>query len=370
MRSTLVAFVFLWAISVVAGSRVEAAQGVGTSADLTGTVTDPTGKSVPDAKVTAVDEAKGVQRRTVTDDQGSYRLSGLAPSTYRLTVELSGFQTETVKDVVLTVGRVQVLDFHIKVAGMSSTVEVSSELPVVETERGSQADTLTQSFIADLPIDRRDYLTFTLLAPGVSNSNTVADNADFRPKQTPQSGLSFYGSNGRGNSVTVDGGESNDDAGGVRLNVSQDAVQEFQVNRSNYSAELGGASGASVNIVSKSGTNNVHGGVFGFFRNDAMDARNPFAFSPALVSTEPFSTTAEGQPIKNSLSRQQYGGTFGFPIQKDKTFLFAAFEGLRSNAQDSVPLLTHSSIFAPTAGQQSIAGGLAPSPVHWSAGLR
>ena len=117
MRSTLVALVSLWAISVVAGSRVEAAQGVGTSADLTGTVTDPTGKSVPDAKVTAVDEAKGVQRRTVTDDQGSYRLSGLAPSTYRLTVELSGFQTETVKNVVLTVGRVQVLDFHLKVAG-------------------------------------------------------------------------------------------------------------------------------------------------------------------------------------------------------------------------------------------------------------
>src|SRR5208283_1216253 len=101
-----------------------------------------------------------------------------------------------------------------------------------------------------------------LLAPGVSNSNTVADNADFRPKQTPQSGLSFYGSNGRGNSITVDGGEANDDAGGVRLTLSQDAVQEFQVNRSNYTAELGGASGATINIVSKSGTNELHGSLY------------------------------------------------------------------------------------------------------------
>ncbi len=101
-------------------------------------------------------------------------------------------------------------------------------------------------------------------------------------QQTPQSGLSFYGSNGRGNNVTVDGGEANDDGGGVRLTLSQDAVQEFQVNRSNYNADLGSASGATINIVSKSGTNDIHGGLFGFFRNDAMDARDPFSFAPAL----------------------------------------------------------------------------------------
>ena len=107
-------------------------------------------------------------------------------------------------------------------------------------------------------------------------------------------------------------------------------MQEFQINRSNYSAELGAASGASVNIVTKSGTNNVHGGVYGFFRNDAMDARNPFAFSPGLAAGKPFNPAGPdslGSPIKDSFSRQQYGGTIGFPIKKDKTFLFAAFEG-------------------------------------------
>src|SRR6201982_3088104 len=135
----------------------------------------------------------------------------------------------------------------------------------------------------DLPIDRRDYLTITLLMPGVSDCTRLAADQDFRVKQTPQSGLSFYGSNGRGNSVTVDGGEANDDSGGVRLTMSQDTVQEFQINRSNYAAELGRASGASINIVSKTGSNDVHGSAYGFFRFTGLDARNPFSFTQALA---------------------------------------------------------------------------------------
>jgi hypothetical protein len=111
--------------------------------------------------------------------------------------------------------------------------------------------------------------------PGVANSTRLADDQDFRVKQTPQSGLSFYGSNGRGNSVTVDGGEVNDDEGGVRLNVGQDDVQEFQINRSNYSAELAGASGASINIVSKFDSNILHGSIYVFFRRwSAVGARS------------------------------------------------------------------------------------------------
>lgn len=346
MKVAFIAVAVLLAISSTLGSSVTTAQGVGTSADLTGTVTDPASRSVPNAKVSVLDVAKGVQRTALTDEQGSYRVSGLAPATYRVSVEHAGFQSEVAKEVVLTVGQILVLDFHLKIAGTSSTVEVTTEVPLVETERGSQANTLTRDYIADLPIDRRDYLTFTLLLPGVSDSTRLADDQDFRVKQTPQSGLSFYGSNGRGNSVTVDGGEANDDAGGVRLTVSQDAVQEFQVNRSNYGADLGGASGASINIVTKSGTNQVHGSLFGYFRSDSMDARDPFAFSQALTPSDPFSFTAQGEPLKNSLSRQQFGGSVGGPIRKDQTFLYTAFEGLRQDAQNAVPLLTQSSIFA------------------------
>jgi hypothetical protein len=359
MKATAFAAALLLAVCLFLNCQEAKAQGVGSSADLTGTVTDPAGASVPNAKVTAVDEARGVQRSSVTDEQGTYRLSSLAPTSYKITVEHAGFQTEITTGIVLTVGQTVVLDFHLKVAATSSTVEVTSELPVVETERGSQANTITQKYVEDLPINQRSYLTFALLAPGVSNSNTIADNADFRVKQTPQSGLSFYGSNGRGNSVTVDGGEANDDAGGVRLTLSQDAVQEFQVNRSNYAADLGGASGATINIVSKSGTNDLHGNLFGFFRNDGLDARDRFAMSQALQPGEPFSLTATGSPIKNSLNRQQFGGNIGFPVSKDKSFLYLAYEGLISDAQDSVPLLTNSNIFAPTTTQQSIISGLA-----------
>ena len=350
MKSTMLAIGILLTACLFPASYATMAQGVGASGDLTGTVTDPTGAGVPNAKVTVTDPAKGEARSVMTDEHGFYRVSGLAPAGYKVIVEHSGFQAEVANGVVLTVGQTLIFDFHLKLAGMSSQVEVSSAPPIVETERASQANTLTQEDIAQLPIDRRDYLTFTLLAPGVSNSTRLASDQDFRVKQTPQSGLSFYGSNGRGNSVTVDGGEANDDAGGVRLTLSQDAVQEFQVNRSNYSADLGGASGAAINIVSKSGTNEPHGSLYGYFRNDALDAADPFAFTQALQPGGPFSFTAQGQPIKNSLQRYQYGGALGFPIKKDKTFLFAAFEGLLQNSQNAVPLLTNSFIFAgPTA---------------------
>jgi hypothetical protein len=351
MKSTLLAVAILSTVCLFPGSHATAAQGVGASADLTGTVTDPTGGGVPNAKVTVTDPEKGVERSVTTDEHGFYRVSGLAPSSYKVSVGHSGFQTEVATGVVLTVGQTLVFDFRLKLSGISSQVEVSSELPIVETERGSQSDTLTQDYIMDLPIDRRDYLTFTLLMPGVSNSTRLADDQDFRVKQTPQSGLSFYGSNGRGNSVTVDGGEAEDDAGGVRLTVSQDAVQEFQVNRSNYSADQGGAFGGAINIVTKSGSNDVHGGLFGYFRNDAMDGADPFARSQALLPGSPFSSAAPpGKPVKNSLSRYQFGGSLGAPVSKDRTFLFLAFEGLRQDAQNAVSLLTDSSIFAgPTA---------------------
>jgi hypothetical protein len=349
------------ALSLLVLTHTLCAQGVGASGEIRGTVLDPSGAVVPKAEVMAKDTAKGISRTTTSDGDGHYQLAGLWPAIYDVTVHRPGFATEIRKAVAVAIGQTVTIDFRLKISREAVTVEVTDEPPVVDIQRASQADTVPERYIDDLPVGRRDYLTFTLLMPGVSNSNTIADNADFRVKQTPQSGLSFYGSNGRGNSVTVDGGEANDDAGGVRLNVSQDAVQEFQINRSNYAAELGGASGASINIVTKSGTNTVHGGLFGFFRNDAMDARDPFAFSPALAPDPTFanfSLTKTGSPIKNSLNRQQFGGTLGFPIHRDKTFMFVSYEGLRSDAQDSVPLLTHSSIFAPTAGQQSIAGGL------------
>src|SRR6266481_5433963 len=304
---------------------IACARGVGASGDIKGTVTDPSGAVLAKATVTATDATKGIKRSDVSDSQGQFQITGLPPSTYNVSAQISGFQTEILKNVVVNIGQSVILGFRLKVSGTTESVEVTTEPPVVEVDKTHQADTITEAYIRDLPINRRDYLTFTLLAPGVTDSTRLAADQDFRVKQTPQSGLSFYGSNGRGNSVTVDGGEFNDDSGGVRLNLSQDAVQEFQINRSNYGADLGGASGASINIVSKTGTNDVHGSLYGFFRNDVFDARDPFAFSQALAPGQTFDPTSpdtHGKNVKNTLSRQQYGGTLGGPIRKDKTFLF------------------------------------------------
>ena len=362
MKATFLTGAFLSLACLLPANGVARAQGGGTSGEIRGTITDPTGATVPKATVAIEDSEKGIRRTGVTESDGEYRVEGLPPASYTVTIETTGFRTEIRKAWSSMSDRRLSSIFICKWLRRTSDVEVTAELPAVETSRGSQADTVVQQDIADLPIDRRDYLTFTLLMPGVSNSNTITDNADFRVKQTPQSGLSFYGSNGRGNSVTVDGGEANDDAGGVRLNLGQVAVQEFQINRSDYGADLGGASGAVINIVSKSGTNELHGSLFGFFRDSSMDARDPFAFTQALQPGDPFSLDAQGTPVKDSLNRQQYGGSVGFPIKKDKTFLYAAYEGLNSNAQDSVPLLTNSNIFAPTNTQQAIIGNLAAQP--------
>ncbi len=339
-------------------------QGVGTSGEITGTVTDASGAVMPKVTVNVVDTQTSLKRAAVTNGTGQFRAVGLPPATYDVSVELRGFATEIRRRVTVAIGQTVIADFKMKPSQVATVVEVTDQPPVVETERGSQADRITQEYITDLPIDRRDYLTFTLLAPGVSDSTRLAGDQDFRVKQTPQSGLSFYGSNGRGNSVTVDGGETSGDSGGQRLTLSQDAVQEFQINRSNYAADLGSATGASINIVTKSGTNNVHGSLYGFFRNDAMDAQNPFSFSQALQAGQTFDPAnpdSLGSPVKDSLSRQQFGGTLGFPLRKDKTFLFVAFEGLRQDAQNAVPLLTNTNIFRPTADQDVIIAALANS---------
>ncbi len=342
------------------------AQGVGASGAIRGTVTDPNGAVLPNVTVTVTDTAKGLKHTTTTDSAGRYEVTGLAPANYDVSVEGSGFDTTVAKGVVVTVGENVATDFQLKVSGVKGVVEIPVRPPAVDTTEGQQANTVEEKLIRDLPINRRDYLTYTLLSPAVSDSTRLASDQDFRVKQTPQSGLSFYGSNGRGNSVTVDGGEANDDSGGVRLTMSQDTVQEFQINRSNYAAELGSASGASINIVSKTGSNEVHGSAYGFFRFTKLDARNPFSFTQALAPGavfNPANPDTVGAPIKDQLNRQQFGGTVGFPIRQNKTFMFLGFEALRQNAQNAVPLLTNTRIFRPDSSQfnnqQAIISGLA-----------
>ena len=319
-----------------------------TTAVLSGTIMDASGAVVPGAKAIATNPQTNLTRESSTDDRGEYRFRLLPPGTYEVRIEKSGFAVPT-RRIAVTVGQDAVLDFRLDVGAATQLVEVNSEVPAIEVERTQQSNTINQQDVRNLPINRRDYLSFALLAPGVNDSGALADSTSFRVKQTPDSGLSFYGSNGRGNSINVDGGESNDAGGGVRPTISQEAVQEFQVNRSNYSAENSASRGGVVNIVTKSGSNATHGSAFGFFRNQGLDAGNPFAL--ALDGNQV-------KRVKPDANRQQFGATIGGPIKTDKTFYFIGYEQLRRRESSTVPVLTDFSIFQPTPAQEAILSGL------------
>src|SRR5690348_8743540 len=159
-------------------SGLSLAQGVGASGDLKGTVVDPSGAIVAGATVTATDLAKGIKHTITTDSSGDYRLTGLAPASYSVSVSKTGFQSAIAKPVVVIVGQTTTMDFHLKVSQVTEQIEVTTEVPVIETDRGHQSDVINQQLITDLPINRRDYLTFTLLAPGVSDSTRLASDQD------------------------------------------------------------------------------------------------------------------------------------------------------------------------------------------------
>ncbi len=325
--------------------------------EIRGIVRDPGGAAVPSATIQLRNRSTGQMTSVTTSDTGSYRVLSLRPDVYDLSASLPGFNPES-KSLALTVGQTTVIDFDLTLSAIGTTVLVQDVRSLGEPERSQQSNTITGESIQQLPIDKRNYLTYSLLMPGVADSDALADANDYRPPQAGHSGLSFYGNNGRGNSVSVDGGEANDPGGGVRPTLSQDAVQEFQINRSNYSVELGGASGGTINIISRSGTNALHGSVYGFFRHDKLDAADPFAtrFENGKL-----------RRVKPAADRQQFGATLGGPITADRSFFFAAFEGLDRDESNAVSVLTDDTIFTPTPQQEAILATLAPGT---EAGLR
>ena len=310
------------------------------SGNLKGNVTDSTGAVLPGATVAVTNIETGIERRSVTDALGSFRFFALSPTSYELKISAAGFATMTRRPVEVTVGETVVADAQLQPAGIQQEILIQETLPAVESEKTQQADTITEERIENLPINERNFLNFSLLTPGVTDANGLIT---FSLPQANASGLSFLGQGGRSNSVTIDGVDNNDDAvGAVRSTVSQEAVREFQINRSSYSAEFGRASGGLINIVSKSGTNNWNGDVFAFMRNQALDARNPFAFGPG------------GSDIDPPYSRQQAGFTLGGPLKKDRTFSFLSYEGLRQRESRFVTFLENSSGLQPTASQKAL----------------
>ena len=282
------------------------AQGAATG-DLHVTVKDPKGSGVATATVMARDVAKGLERSGSSDGQGGYSVRQLPPGTYSVTVAAPGFATAEAPGVNITVGQLAELPIALTVAAGKEIVQVSAQAELVETSRSSTTDTISERGIDNLPINGRNYIQFTL-----TDSQVQRDSAP-NLGAAPTSGLNMSGQRARSNMVNVDGADATDNStNGVRSTVSQEAVQEFQIITNNYAAEYGRASGGVVNIITRSGSNDFHGDVYGYLRNRNFQAVNPF------------STTSNP-----AYTRVQAGTAFGGAIKKDKTFYYVSYETTR-----------------------------------------
>ncbi len=271
--------------------------------------------AVRGAKVTVVNAATGAERSIVVDEDGRYIFIGLAPGRYKMSVRagsnFSDFQNDA---LVVTVGEDATFNPRLVLKSVTETVTVTTETAAIETAKTEVSQTVAQRRIDNLPINGRGYINFTL-----TNSQTTRDMAP-TIGPAPNSGLSIGGARARGTAVSVDGADAVDNSvNGIRSTVSQEAVQEFQLILSNYNAEYGRATGGVVNIVTKGGSNEFHGDLFGYFRNKSFQSRNAF-------SGEIDPATGVLDPVKQAYTRVQTGFTFGGPLKKDKTFYFLSYE--------------------------------------------
>jgi hypothetical protein len=312
---------------------------------ILGTVTDPSGAVVAGAKVTVKNVGTGLERTTETSADGSYALPELPIGTYTVTITLTGFQTSVTTGVTVDVAGERRVDTALKTGQVSTRVEVSADtLPLVETTTNTLGGVLTAQTVENMPVNGRDYTKLIYMNPGVAGS---PDEISDSPGSFGE--FSMNGARGRSNNYLLDGTDMNDgyrndpaiNEAGVFGTPSTilpiDAVAEVNV-LSNFAPEYGRSAGAIVNIVTKSGTNKIHGSAADYFRNDALDARN--YFNPSSQPKAPF-------------HNNQYGASLGGPIVKDKTFFFVDYEG----QQEPVGVVTVATVPTGTAAD----GSLSPS---------
>jgi len=299
---------FLLAICLVCSvSGLVSAQQAAT-ATLSGRVLDPNGAVIQGATVTATQTATGVKRETTTNDEGVYVISNLAPGGYDLRIQARGFADKISKaPLVVRVGQTTTLDTELELGPTTATVDLIDHASLVETNSSAVNDVINDNEIQTLPLNGRNFLELALLIPG----NSPAPNFD--PTKTNTVVISSAGQLGRGGNVTVDGADDNDDVvGGAVQNISQEAVQEFQVATNRFSAQLGRSGSSVVNIVTKAGTNKLHGSGSLYFRDKSLQGL-PTTFDRTFGQTPPF-------------HREQYAFAIGGPIKKDKAWLFGSIE--------------------------------------------
>ncbi len=311
------ATMFAVLIFSIAGSAL--AQSQASTGNIEGRVLDPKDAAIPGATITATNQGTGLERTATSDDAGAFRIILLPPGAYTVRVSATGFSASEAKDVVVTVGSRTPLDVGLTVGGATGTVTINEEAPVVETSRTSVATTINQRSIDNLPINGRNFQDFATLSPGVVRDPRGGD-------------LSVGGQRGTYNSLQVDGVDNNNTffgqalgRGGVRppYQFSEESVEEFQVNQNGFSAEFGRAAGGIINVVTKSGTNDFHGGAFEFLRDESLNANDP------LVKANQFRA---GLPNKRTALRiNQFGGRVGGPIVRNRAFFFFTYDGQRAD---------------------------------------
>lgn len=287
------------------------------SSSLEGVVTDPSGARVPGATVRARDLQTHRERDAVTSTEGMYHLSELPAGTYEVSVAQPGFARYIHTGLILPVGATAHLDIALQSDKLTTQVVVTAQPPAIDPAETSVRSGIDTERIEELPVESRNYLNFALLAPGVATSAQQSGKQSLG--SLPDSGFSFGGLRGRSNNITIDGLDNNDEyVGSSRTELSLETVQEFQVVNAGLSAETGGASGGSINVITRSGANALHGDAFIFLQNGALNARNPL----------------EAQSAPPDVHRYRTGVALGGPIIKDKTFYYAGFEQEHNRALD------------------------------------
>src|SRR6266404_6767872 len=295
----LAAFLCL-AVILIASTWLEAQT---VTSSIQGRVYDSSGAAISGAAVTAVNADTGVSRTNDATSGGDYQITLLPPGDYTVTAEKSGFQ-KSAKKVHLDLGAAGTVDFNLPVGQVTEQVSVQDVGEVAEPTRTMVSTVIDEQKIQSLPVNGRQFIVFALLAPGVTIGDTTSGSTDVIIE--PVTKLSFAGQNIHYNFIAIDGADNISTASGVQKTTpSQEAVREFLVINNTYSVEAGRAVGGIVNIVTKSGTNDLHGSLYEYFRNDAVDAHSPLA-APGL----------------NKLRQNQFGVTLGGPIKKDRTVFF------------------------------------------------
>ena len=306
-----VGLVFLSVMCVCTAAHTLSAQETINYGTISGQVMDPQGAVVPGATVSARQTDTNLTREAVTDQEGRFRFAYLRVGRYEIVARLAGFADGS-RTVTVTVGSAFELPLTLAVAGLDTSVTVSADLTVLEGARSQIAGTVSQAEVATLPLNGRNFLDLALLVPGVSPTNTGSTQLFAETSAVPGQGISVGSQRNLSNNFIVDGLSANDDAAGFSgIPYAVDAVDQFQVVTSGGQAELGRALGGYVSVVTKSGTNVAHGGVYSYFRDRALNARN------ALSGT------------KLPMSQKQYGASVGGPVVRNRTFYFANAEQRR-----------------------------------------